>query len=572
MPSSHARSLAPWVAKPRLIRLPSVDVELVALVASLFLSIASNRLLWRHVLADMPWDQGRTWMVTACLFIALTAFQFSVLALVLTRHTVRPLLSLLLVATAFASYFMQKYSVFLGPAMLRSVLHTDIHEARELLSWDLLPHLAWQAALPVWVLWRLPLAKRPWPRAALRRIGALLAALAVTVVAGLMAFQDLAALARNHRDYRFLVTPSNYLYSLAKLGRTDVASAARSRMTVGGDATLGAAWADRSKPLLFVLVIGETARAANWGLSGYERQTTPELSKLDVLNFPDVTSCGTDTETSLPCMFSAVGRRDYDERRIRGQESLLHVLAHAGFKVQWRDNQSGCKGVCAGLDEQRLGGMSTPTLCSDGRCLDEILLQGLDRVVDDAHGNRFIVLHQLGSHGPAYASRYPQAFGRFQPACASGDLRQCSQAEIVNAYDNSLLYTDHFLAGTIRFLQGNASRFDTAMLYVSDHGESLGEHNVYLHGLPWSIAPREQKQVPMLMWLSPGYLRDFDMDLSCLRQQAVKPSSHDHLFHTVLGLLDVHTEAYEGSLDIGRPCRRSDNLALRAAARAPSPN
>lgn len=234
-----------------------------------------------------------------------------------------------------------------------------------------------------------------------------------------------------------------------------------------------------------------------------------------MLNFPDVTACGTDTETSLPCMFSAVGRRDYDERRIHGQESMLHVLAHAGFKVQWRDNQSGCKGVCAGLDEQRLGGMNTPTLCADGRCLDEILLQGLDRVVDDAHGNRFIVLHQLGSHGPAYASRYPQAFGRFQPACASGELRQCSQAEIVNAYDNSLLYTDHFLAGTIRFLQGEASRYDTAMLYVSDHGESLGEYNLYLHGLPWSIAPREQKQVPMLMWLSSGYLRDFDMELSC---------------------------------------------------------
>ena len=324
--------------------------------------------------------------------------------------------------------------------------------------------------------------------------------------------------------------------------------------------------------MLFVLVIGETARAANWGLSGYERQTTPELAKLDVLNFPDVSSCGTDTETSLPCMFSAVGRRDYDERRIHGQESLLHVLARAGFKVQWRDNQSGCKGVCAGLDEQQLGSMNTPTLCADGRCLDEILLQGLDRVVDDAHGNRFIVLHQLGSHGPAYASRYPQAFDRFQPACASGELRQCSQAEIINAYDNSLLYTDHFLAGTIRFLQGEASRYDTAMLYLSDHGESLGEHNVYLHGLPWSIAPREQKQVPMLMWLSPGYLRDFDMDPSCLRRQAQKPSSHDHLFHTVLGLLDVRTDAYDESHDIGRPCRTSDNSILRAAAPAPFPH
>ncbi len=558
--------------RPPSLRLPTVSVELVALLASLFFSIASNQVLWHHVLADLPWHEARTWMVATCLFVAVTAFQFGLLALVLTRRTVRPLLSLLLVATAFASYFMQKYTVFLGPAMLRSVLHTDTHEARELLSWDLLPHLAWQAALPLWLLWRVPLAGRPWPKAALRRMGALLAGMAVMVLAGLLAFQDLAALARNHRDYRFLVTPSNYLYSLAKLGRADAASAALPLVPVGRDATLGVAWGQRARPLLFVLVVGETARAANWGLNGYERQTTPELSKLDVLNFPDVTSCGTDTETSLPCMFSSVGRRDYDERRIHGQESLLHVLAHAGFKVQWRDNQSGCKGVCAGLDEQRLDGMTTPALCADGRCLDEILLQGLDRVVDDAHGNRFIVLHQLGSHGPAYASRYPQAFGRFGPACAGGELRHCSQAEIVNAYDNSLLYTDHFLAGTIRFLQAEASRYDTAMLYLSDHGESLGEHNVYLHGLPWSIAPREQKQVPMVMWLSPGYVRDFGMDLACLRRQALKPSSHDQLFHTVLGLLDVRTDAYDGSQDISEPCRRSDNPLLRAAAPAPSPN
>jgi lipid A ethanolaminephosphotransferase len=313
-----------------------------------------------------------------------------------------------------------------------------------------------------------------------------------------------------------------------------------------------------------VLVVGETARAANWGLDGYARQTTPALARLPVVNFSDVTSCGTNTETSLPCMFAPVGRRDYDEARIRGSESLLHVAARAGVNVTWRDNQSGCKGVCAGLPSESVEAMNAPGLCDGSRCLDEGLLVGLDQKLATARGSQLWVLHMLGNHGPSYFRRYPPAFERFVPACHDDDLQHCSREQIVNAYDNALLYTDHVLASLVAKLQAQADRVDSVMLYVSDHGESIGESGLFLHGVPYPIAPREQTRVPMVMWLSDGAVRATGVDVACLRQRAEAPAAHDHLFHTVLGLLDVRTALYEPQWDLGARCRDAD-----ASDRAP---
>jgi lipid A ethanolaminephosphotransferase len=313
-----------------------------------------------------------------------------------------------------------------------------------------------------------------------------------------------------------------------------------------------------------VLVVGETARAANWGLNGYARNTTPELAGLPVLNFKDVTSCGTNTEVSLPCMFAPVGRRDYDEDVIRGSESLLHVAARAGVAVQWRDNQSGCKGVCDGLPNDVVATLNPAGLCEGGRCLDEGLLHGLDQTLAHARGTQLMVMHQLGNHGPAYSKRYPPAFARFLPACNSDDLRLCTQAEIVNAYDNSLLYTDHLLATLIAKLKARSDQIDTAMIYVSDHGESLGENNLFLHGMPYAIAPDVQKKVPMVMWLSDGWQQQAGLDAACLQRVAKAPASHDNLFHTVLGLLDVSTGLHERALDLLAPCSPATATTLAA--------
>jgi len=531
-------------------------VEALALLVSLFFTFCSNASFWAASLAGRSLAQPDTWLFALALGIVVSALHFILLCLVFNRWTARPLAAVLIVVTVFAAYYTSTFTVFLDPGMLRNVLRTDTKEAAELFSPGMLPYLLAFAVAPLLVLSRVQIRRESWRRAALIRLSSLALALLVGAGSLLLIFQDVAPLMRNNKGIRYLITPANYLYSLVRVLSTDVNVAARPRIQIGLDAVKAESWQQHKKPALFVVVVGETARAANWGLSGYARQTTPELAQLDVINFSKTSSCGTNTEVSLPCVFSVYGRRHYDEDKIRGSESLLNVLDHAGLKVIWRDNQSGCKGVCEGVEEQKLGSSKVPELCDGERCLDEILLHGLDKVLADNRGNLVLVLHQLGNHGPAYFKRYPPAMRRFEPVCETADLAKCPREAVVNAYDNALLYTDHVLAQTIAFLKKQDAHYDTAMIYFSDHGESLGENGLYLHGVPYSIAPKVQTEVPMVMWFSPGYASSFGLDTDCLRRRAMQPAAHDNLFHSVLGLLDVKTSVYDPTMDLASTCRR----------------
>ncbi len=552
-PATEAPDRPPWSRLPRL----RLSTETLVLLVCLWFTLLANRPFVQQALKGRDWTDASAWGLGAALLLGVLCLHWLLVAPLAGRWIVKPLLAVLAVIAACASFYTQRYGVYLDPTMMRNVLRTDWREAGELLGPALLLHLLLTAGPPLLLLWRTDVIDRPWPRALLRRVISWLAALALLVALALAVFQPLASLMRNQKELRYLVTPANVLWSLASVARSDAkARAAGPRQPIGLDARPGPSWAAQAKPRLLVLVVGETARAANWGLSGYARNTTPELAGLPVINFAHTTSCGTNTETSVPCLFAPVGRRDYDEDRIRGSESLLHLLARAGVGVTWRDNQSGCKGVCDGLPRQQVADIQPQAQCPEGRCLDEGLLQGLPEILRQARGNQLLVLHQLGNHGPAYFRRYPPAFARFQPECRSDDLRTCSREQIVNAYDNALLYTDHVLAELIQTLQAQAGQVDSAVIYVSDHGESLGEANLYLHGLPYAIAPAVQKQVPMVMWFSAGFAQARDLDLGCLKARAAAPAAHDHVFHTVLGLLDVSTALYEPAWDLGAPCRR----------------
>lgn len=531
-------------------------VETLAMLASLFFSLTCNTLFWHAAIGNRSLAQAGTLAFAVGLFVVLTALHYLLLALLMNRWTAKILLGFLIVTTAFVTYYMNAFTVFINPDMLRNVVQTDMREASELFNPGMLPHLFLYAALPLAVLWQIRLRHDRLGRALLIRTATIVVAL-ITAAGGLaLTFHDLAPMMRNNKEIRYLITPANYLYSTTRVFAKKANDANKVRTAIGLDAkTNTAAWGARKKPALFVIVVGETARAANWGLNGYSRQTTPELAQREVINFTQATSCGTNTEVSLPCMFSVFGRRNYDEDKIQHTENVLDVLKRAGFTVTWRDNQSGCKGVCAGVTEQRLDSAKLPELCRDGYCLDEILLHGLDEVLADSHGNQVLVLHQLGNHGPAYFKRYPDNLRRFEPTCDTGDIAKCSQEAVINTYDNALLYTDHMLAQTIDYLKARQDRYDTAMIYLSDHGESLGEKGIYLHGLPYSIAPKEQTHVPMVMWFSGGYASNFKLDTQCLKQRATQPASQDNLFHTVLGLLDVQTAVYDPAMDLARNCR-----------------
>jgi lipid A ethanolaminephosphotransferase len=461
---------------------------------------------------------------------------------------------------------MLQYGVVIDATMMANVAHTDVREVRDLLSWSLLLSFVVIALLPGWWVLRQRLALRHLGAQALRNLAGAVVALLVLLAVTLLAFQDLASLMRNHKQVRYLVNPLNTLYASGKLALDQGAKASFTLQAIGLDARLGPTHAAGARTPLLVLVVGETARAANFSLGGYARKTNPELEKLAaegtaLTYYSAVRSCGTNTQVSLPCMFSHLGKEEFGATR-QPYENLLDVLHRAGLAVLWIDNQSGCKGLCDRVAQFNTFGLKTPGLCNADECFDEILLADLDQriaALDPARRARgvVLVLHQMGSHGPAYFKRVPPAFKAFLPECGSNVLQDCQRAQVVNAYDNTLVYTDHVLASLVRWLAGQAAQgaHDSALVYVSDHGESLGENNLYLHGLPYAIAPDTQTHVPMLSWVSPAMAQRLNLRPDCLRAHAGAALSHDNLFHAMLGLADVQTEVYRKDMDWFAACR-----------------
>jgi len=556
LPAGRLSRLASWGARAARFR-PELSIETLALIASLFFTLTSNQTFFRAVAATGALQGGAGALTMASLFVAITALHTILLCVLLNRWIAKPLLSVLLVASAAAAYFMAAYTVYFDADMLRNILHTDGKESHELVSFAALPSLLLNGVLPAVLLWRVRLKQRPLLRALGVRLACIVLALVVAAGALLASFQSTSALMRNHKELRYLVTPGNYLVSLVQVAQDAHADRNRPREPVGTQAKVVGRPVG-AKPRLLVLVVGETVRAQNWGMNGYLRQTTPQLAAMrqspsGPVNFSQVQACGSSTEISLPCMFSPYGRAHYDKDRIKHSESLLHVLEHAGIKTLWRDNQTGCKGVCEGLAFESFEHGDVAGACTKDGCLDEAMLHGLSERMAAQPGDQVVVLHQLGNHGPAYYTRYPARLNRFTPVCATSDLNQCSREQIVNAYDNAVLYTDDFLARTIRLL-GEQSGRDTALIYLSDHGESLGENGLFLHGVPYAIAPDTQTRVPMVMWLSPGFAASRGIDTACLKEHSADPVSQDNLFHSVLGAMQVRTKEYDARLDLFARC------------------
>ncbi|MDT7834301.1 phosphoethanolamine transferase [Aquabacterium sp. OR-4] len=569
------------------------------LLVSLWLASVGNLPLWLELdRLGLLQGRGGPWL-GAGLMLAIAAALMALQSLLAWRHTLKGTAIALLLIAAAGGYFMHTYHVVIDPAMMLNVAQTDVHEAGDLIGPRLLLALALAGGLPALWVWRQPLHYRPWPRRALHNLALLLAALLLLLGAVLASYQPLSSAMRNHKHVRYLINPLTTLFSGAWVASAPLRQRDARLHPVGEDAHLAAnppapagpgalgalglatAQAATASPAagrspLVVLVLGETARAANFGLNGYARDTTPALAREGtVLSFRQVRSCGTSTAASLPCMFSHLGREGFvaDPRR---HENVLDVLQRAGLAVLWLDNQGGCKGVCERVphastaDALPTGVPPYPagTCAADGECFDTALLHGLDARLAAAPGvpaaqwqasrarGTVLVLHMMGSHGPAYYKRSPPELKRFGPECASTTLPDCSREQVLNAYDNSIAATDAMLAATIDWLKRQSAQHDTALVYLSDHGESLGENGLYLHGLPYAMAPDVQKQVPWLTWLSPAFAARQQLDAACLAARADQPLSHDHLFHSLLGLAAVQTRAYLPALDAYAACRR----------------
>ena len=524
--------------------------------ACLWMATAANLPLW-NALADLSvFTRPAGWLFAAALALIMAAALMAVVGLLAWRWTLKPVLVALLLTAASAAYFMLSYRVVIDASMVVNALQTNRHEAAALFSPRLLGVVGVLGGLPALAVWRAPVAWGAWHARAWRNLLWVGAALAVLLAAGLASFQPLSSTMRNHKQVRYMMNPLAALYAAGWLAAAPLRRDESRLDPVGLDATLPAL--PGSKPPLVVLVLGETGRSGNFGLNGYARDTTPALARENAVSFRNAWSCGTSTAASVPCMFSHLGR-DAFEARTHNYEGLMDVIQRAGLAVLWLDNQSGCKGVCDRVPHADTSGLTHPQLCPGGECLDGVLLDGLDAriaALDPVRRARgvVVVLHQMGSHGPAYSQRSPASAKRFLPECTSVNLQDCGRDALVNAYDNSIAYTDQVLAGTIGWLKAQQPAYDTAMLYVADHGESLGENNLYLHGLPYALAPDVQKQVPWITWLSPDFERRSAVSTACLQGQRDTRLSHDNYFHSVLGLLGIQTQVYRRPMDVYAAC------------------
>ncbi|MCO4088096.1 MAG: phosphoethanolamine--lipid A transferase [Limnohabitans sp.] len=535
------------------------------LVLALWLTTLGNLPLWRSLWALTDSHGLRTGLGLLGMGVIVFTATTVLLSLLVWPLWRKPVGVVLLMVAAANSYFMAAYGVVIDPSMMANTVQTDVREVRDLLSGSMGLVLLLGVVLPgVW-WWRQPVQQWPAMRLLGRQLGLALLALVLMMVVIWASFQDLASTMRNHKSLRYMVNPFNTVYASGRLLVGQTTQARMSLQPIGEDAAVVSSGAAGAPPLI-VLVVGETVRAANFGLAGYARDTTPQLRQLqtsgELTYFSNVRSCGTNTQVSVPCMFSHLGREAQAKNDIP-YENLLDVLQRAGMQVLWLDNQSGCKGVCDRVPNFSTLTLKDPKLCPDGECFDEIMLRVLPerlaelektRPAGKAQVGTVVVLHQMGNHGPAYYKRTPADMKLYQPECRTNVLQDCPAQDIVNAYDNAVHYTDHFLGQTVRWLKTQPR--PTAMLYVSDHGESLGEKGLYLHGMPYMMAPQEQTHVPMALWMSKSLQTQRGWDGACLQKQSIQALSHDHYFHSVLSLAQVKTRWQKTELDFLAACKR----------------
>lgn len=526
------------------------------LVVVAFLTLTQNHALAKAVVASLPTPFGvQEWRIAGSALI--TTINLTLLALLpfSWKPILKPALIFFVLTAAVCSYFMDSFGTIIDRSMITNVMRTDVSEAGDLLRGYFWLHLAVLGILPSILLGFIPIHWSPFRRELRNRALLLIAIFAVQIPLLLLQYNSLSFWGREHRDVRFLINPVAPINTAIDYARHQYrASNARPVEPIALDAKRAAP--ATARPFLMVLMLGETARAQNFQLDGYARATNPRLSaNPEIINFGSVASCGTATAESVPCIFSGLGRKAFSQDRAAQRENVLDVLQRLGVQVTWWDNDSGCQGVCTRVPSERFEKREDPSLCASGECLDGILLHDLPRAFPQEGQSALLVLHMKGSHGPAYFKRYPESARHFTPDCRDENVQRCSIDEIVNAYDNTLVYTDEVVSELIQTLRSHADQFDSTVLYVSDHGESLGENGIFLHGLPYSLAPTQQTHVPMFMWFSSGAQQRLHVDSDCLQKAASEPSSHDAIFHSLMGLFSVSAQVYQPELDPLSGCR-----------------
>ena len=518
------------------------EVNLVLLVAA-FLTLTGNFTFLEKTLQIYPLSEN--WLFLSSLFLFLFTFLSALLIVFCFRWSLKPILIALLLISAVVTYSTNNYGIVFDHNMITNTFETDSSELRDLVSVKSIIYFCLLGLVPSIFVWKVQIIKASIKIQLWQRVKALLVLTVVFVIVVLSFSKHYTSFARENRDLRLYITPTYLLYSSIKFIDSQIETSAKPFEEIGLDAKINK---KSDKRRLVIFVIGETARRDRMSINGYERKTNPYLEQEDIISFKAMTSCGTDTALSVPCMFSILDRDNYSHAKGKNMSNVLDLISQAGASVIWLENNSSSKSVADRIEFIDYRSSDNNPVCNP-ECRDEGMLANLQNYINEQNErDTLVVLHTMGSHGPAYYKRYPEEFEVFKPICKTNQLNECSNEQISNAYDNTILYTDYFLSQVIEILNRNSQESDTAMFYVSDHGESLGEGGLYLHGMPYFMAPNEQIDVPAFMWLDESMSEIFDTEK--LRKNADLPQSHDNLFHTLLGIMDVETKLYKKDMDL----------------------
>ncbi|MCU4413205.1 phosphoethanolamine--lipid A transferase [Acinetobacter sp. WU_MDCI_Axc73] len=536
----------------------SVSLRMFNILVASWLASFTNIGFYEHLCSFSSFSGFIQYSFIFVTFLILSGFYFFILQIFSWQHSAKALAIILIVLTGLSSYFVNQLGVNINPDQIQNVMQTDVDEAFDLLS---VPFLLWiiqTVVLPLIVVFYIKIKPIQSVRSLVvdKSISLMIALLIMGL--GLFSFySQYAPIFRENRELKAQISPLNILSSSWSYAHRSTKDQNLPLIPYGEDAhQVNSAIQQPAK--IMVLVVGETARAQNFSLNGYGKMTNPELSQLDIVNFSQASSCGTQTSVSVPCMFSGMPRKNYDAALASHREGLLDIAQRAGYQVTWIDNNSGCKGTCDRI-KNYIVPKDQPVYkkwCKNGECHDAALLVALSdylKQLDIQHlkQNQLIVLHQIGSHGPAYYKRYPDEFKKFLPVCETNNIQNCDHQSLINTYDNTILYTDHLVASTIRLLQETS--VPTGLIYLSDHGESTGERGLYLHGTPYFMAPKEQTHIPMLFWTSQLWPEHQKIQ-HCLSKQKDHAVSQDNLFPTLLSLLNIQTHILNRPLDLLSQC------------------
>lgn len=457
------------------------------------------------------------------------------LELLVYRWNAKILLGFVFFISSVCGFYSSSLGIFIDEGIVLSAFETNFNEVFDLVSLGLLAWVFGFCILPCLILWKISLRRVGFWRGVKHKIMIILMLIASFGTGYTLWGKDIIFVFKSQKSLATMPNPIAPIRSLILY----IQHSSERNFTldlIAQDAKLSSS----TSPQIIVFVIGESARSANFSLNGYKRETNPYTSIQNVVSFREFYSCGVITAISVPCMLTYYTHKTYTHRNLSlYTNNILEIAQSVGYEVWYLGNNGGkCVGGC---DRYIQRTQFYPTDSLDGEMLPDI-----ERIITQAHKPTLLVVHEYGSHGASYFQRYSPEFEVFTPVCKQKELSLCTDEEVINAYDNALLYGDWFLSQIIQKLQ-NVKDKRTMLWYVSDHGESLGEFGQYMHGgLGYTLSPINQRHIPSIMYFSDGW-----GDLPSLARARVNSTlNHDFVFYTLLHLLGIETKDYQPALDI----------------------